>query len=269
VAGADALLEACRPRPGRPDRRGWEWSYLKRLTGDVRRTLPGEDHEYIEAVTFSQDGRLAAAAGYNPFGPASAHAYEVLLWDASSGRRLLQLSGERHAVYSLAISPDGRTLAAGSAGEVTIWDLGAWRPAGAGGARLPPPRTKLTRIGKFLHLAFSPDSRYLAVGGEREPVRIWRVESGDEVHDLAHEGELRGLAFLPDGLHLATSSTVGEQLVASIWDLGRRRTHHDIVVPVSEASRVRFSPDGRLMATAGHRVRIWELATGRLVNIIA
>jgi hypothetical protein len=32
VAGANALLEACRLAPGELDRRGWEWSFLKGLT---------------------------------------------------------------------------------------------------------------------------------------------------------------------------------------------------------------------------------------------
>ncbi|MGO9464376.1 MAG: protein kinase domain-containing protein [Isosphaeraceae bacterium] len=269
VAGAEALLEACRPRPGGLDRRGWEWSYLKNLTRDIGRTLPDNGNEYIEAVAFSPDGRLVAAAGYSPFPRGAGLGFQVLLWDERTGRRLQKLACDRFPAYNLAFSPDGKTLVAGGEISLRAWDLGAWRAAGSPPDGPVPSRSASVDHGAVHDLGFSPDSRQVAVAAGKEFARIWDVASGKFVQELPHDGEVRAARFLPDGRHVATFAYRGEAMVASVWDLGNPPSHREVVCPVSEAPRVRFSRDGRLVATAGRRARIWEVATGRIVNILA
>jgi WD40 repeat protein len=51
--------------------------------------------------------------------------HSVRLWETSTGKELLSLEGHRSYVYSVAFSPDGKTLASGSAdASILIWDLG-------------------------------------------------------------------------------------------------------------------------------------------------
>ncbi|HKI37758.1 MAG TPA: hypothetical protein VKA46_38250 [Gemmataceae bacterium] len=51
------------------------------------------------------------------------------LWDAAGGKVLQRLAGSKEAVYALAFSPDGRTLAVAGAGKVIrLWDVSPPKP---------------------------------------------------------------------------------------------------------------------------------------------
>jgi hypothetical protein len=100
----------------------------------------------VEALLFSRDGRALITAGGDR---------AVRVWDLA-GRAVVQLEGHRNRVRTLALSPDGRTLASGSDdGTVLVWRTG-WpqrRPA--------PPEARLTADEKadlWLYLS-SPNSR--------------------------------------------------------------------------------------------------------------
>lgn len=83
------------------------------------------------AQAYSPDGQALASAG------ADLDDDTVRLWDTSAGRELISLLPPDR-VNALAFSPDGRTLAAGSAAYVGLWGI----PGGAGAAAaLPGPTT--------------------------------------------------------------------------------------------------------------------------------
>ena len=51
---------------------------------------------------------------------------QVRLWDVQSGECVRLFTGHHSTVYSLAFSPDGRSLSSGSEdGAVMVWDLGS------------------------------------------------------------------------------------------------------------------------------------------------
>ena len=87
-------------------------------TGKILRTLEGPTGR-AQAVAFSPDGRTVAAAGAGPKkegrvitgsrGPKEAS--EVRLWDVATGTMIWTAEGETGAAFSLAFSPDGRSLA--------------------------------------------------------------------------------------------------------------------------------------------------------------
>ncbi len=60
------LLDQCRPGPGEPDRRGWEWSYLDQWCSPELRTWPCPPPPSPTHVAVSPDGRLLAVGCWAP-----------------------------------------------------------------------------------------------------------------------------------------------------------------------------------------------------------
>jgi hypothetical protein len=118
-------------------------------------------------------------------------------------------------------------------------------------------------------LAFSPDSRALAVGTFYD-TQLWDLSTRRRVASLPHADETIGyggsdvLAYSPDGQRLAVSAgtrTVTLFVVAS-GNAAATLTH-----PQPVAS-VRYSPDGKLLATAcaDHVIRLWSTASHQVVG---
>ena len=111
----------CRQRgvqPGRPDaRRGRQ---------ERRRRPVGHRHRPADRHPGPRQPRLQR--GVQPGRPDARHGDlggHVGLWDTATGRRTAIL-GEGSLVYSVAFSPDGRTLAAGDyGGDIALWDTAA------------------------------------------------------------------------------------------------------------------------------------------------
>lgn len=116
-------------------------------------------------------------------------------------------------------------------------------------------------------VAFSPDGKTLAVGGDgrvefRDTVgsKLRATFTPREKSGKAVPG-IPSLAFSPDGKLLAAGTSSG---VVALWDVAKRRqvglTHGDRFKKIES---VAFSPDGKLLATGGDEgVRLWDADSG-------
>jgi len=160
----------------------------------------------------------------------------------------------RHAGYvsAVAISPDGRYLAAGGLLErsISVWSL----ETGALAHRLVPAE------GAVSALAWSPDSALLAAGQSfikrvtgHVAVDLWQIPSGRRVRALpdafassGSSARARKLAFSPDGTRLA-AALAG----VALYDVASGALLHAARPHPAFGAVVAFSPDGRYLATSG------------------
>lgn len=165
-----------------------------------------------------------------------------------------QLKGFDDWVTSVAWSPDGKLLAAGSYDEVQLWDLDRKSVAG----------TLKPRAGYVRSAAFSPDGKMLALAGYQN-VQIWDVAAARRVKRIkGHSAYVTGVAFSPDGRLLATcGEDESIRLVdASSWEEVRSFSTE---WPVNALA---FSPDGSMLATAGgDETRVTKPGTVILWNV--
>jgi WD40 repeat protein len=236
------------PMGGRPAFARWDVRTGERQTTCELPTRGNDSYGHL-----SRDGRTVFVAQ-----PAD---HRVRAYDAETGQERFPLWRHAGAVQSVAVSPDGRTIATSSADQtVSFWDLGGWRP----GEPSQPFRILEGHTDEVWSLAFSPDGKLLATGGIDGQLFLWDTASGRKVTDLAgHSPAWSSVTFSPDGRIVAAG---GKDGTINRWDAATGQPkeppwswHVGAVRPVA------YSPDGRLLASGGKdaTVQLLHAVTGR------
>ena len=165
--------------------------------------------------------------------------------------------GHVNSIVSVAVSPDGGTLASAAYGNmIKLWDVASGRE-----------RRTLTLHGTVAQsVAFSPDGRTLASGmgwGNDHTIKLWDVASGRELRTLTgHGGDVRTVAFSPDGRALASGS---DDKTIKLWDVASGRELRTLTGHADHIRSVVFSPNGQSLASGdlGKTIKLWDAASGR------
>jgi WD40 repeat protein len=269
-----------------PQRRHWEWRYVSRLNPlllEVAEPLGSIPDLRISpgSVQFSLDGRLISMAEVG----------RSRVRDSETGEEVATLEGSAPASpdpgrppSQVALSPDGKVIAATWGQAVRIWDAGTGKLL----------RTLSRPEGPEVScIAFSHDGRRLALGAgsshritlppgnpnsRDHRLRVWDAETGREVLSLpGHQGKVSAVAFSADGRWLASGS---EDHTVKLWEAATGRELRTLQGHTGQVGSVAFAPEptdvparpgGGRLASAGAdgKVKVWDPASGKLLLTLA
>lgn len=205
-------------------------------------------------VCWSSDGKTVAAGDSTG----------IFLWSFAERKRIDFLK-QPMRVFSVAVAPDGKTLASGS-GEVESRNNGNWTKADPGIVWLwdiqrRELRHKLDGFkDPIVTVAFSPTGKKLAVGDGHRAVHIVDVSSGKRL--LAIDSLGGPIAFVTENTIVARQART-----IVVWDIEQSRVIQTFNFPIRYwalmLNVLTLSPDKKLLAATNYsEMRIWKIDTG-------
>lgn len=193
----------------------------------------------------------------------------IRVWQMPEARLLAVLrvpidAGHEGQLFGLAVSPDGKTVAAAG---WTGWD---WERQGSIYLFDIASGDLVKRYGGLNEtvsaLAWSPDGRHLAVGLQsRGGFRVLRADTGEVVAtDPQYNDKLQDLDFSPQGRIVAVALDGMVRLYETDFRLIGRR----VIPGVSKPNSVRYSPDGDLLAIGDAGAPVISVVSGRDLSVL-
>lgn len=236
---------------------------LRPLEGN--RDVSSGTYQYSYTIGFSPDGRWLAS-GSRPT--------TAVMWEVATGKTALSLKhsgddgvGER----SVAFLPSGKALLLGAATAgrepdtrelaPALWDLAANKLL-----RTLDGEPHTYGTWQFVYpITVSPDGKLVAVGSRDRVVNTFDVASGRRVSSF-RTGEIAAdaLAFSADGKILASSNIGVPTNTIELWDVETATLLRKIDAHAKNIRSLVFSPDNRVLASAGEDkiIKLWNPADG-------
>jgi WD40 repeat protein/serine/threonine protein kinase len=195
---------------------------------------------------FSPDGKRLAAALVD--GSA------IKMSDTATGEEVSSFKEAGEELYALALSRDGKKVAAGSLQSVIIWDVATHR--------IIQRWQRDAALGFCLD--FSPDGKLLASGNIDRVVELRDTATGKLISAFkGHAGYILDIAFSPDGNYVASGSMDGR---LKIWPTSVQRGVIELPVAANPQAFMVLTPDGQtvLSSVAGRALQFWDVGTGKL-----
>ena len=225
---------------------------------------------FVRQISAAPDENTVATAGSDSM---------VRLWNADSGRLVGTAFRHDAEVTDIAFSRDGHRFATASLdGTARIWDVATGRQI----QQITLTNLALSRIlfspdGEYVHIAAGPNvafrylTRRVTITDGSVRIQTWNVQNGAPATPiLTLEGTRQFAEFSPDARRVAACSEDG---TIGIWETARG-TKVTGISPRSAMTCLRFSPDGRRLATANGDVtrlkgageaQVCDVETGKAV----
>jgi WD40 repeat protein len=204
------------------------------------------------ALAISPDSKALAATARN----------SLVLFDIASGAELKRLPAHVYGI-TVAYSPDGKLLASGGVDTgKDVYSLRIWDVVSGKEIR----QCELPKNEPPTYIAWDPrnNGQFAAVVAEDE-MHIFDATTGKEVVRLKHYWPSR-VIYAPDGKSLASA---GSGQTIRHWNCADgKELRLECAGHLSSVSSVAITKDGKLAASGGDGVRLWNPVTGKLVRMI-
>ncbi|MBE9040568.1 serine/threonine protein kinase [Oscillatoriales cyanobacterium LEGE 11467] len=173
------------------------------------------------------------------------------------------------SIWSVAVSPDSRTIVSGGAdGTIQVHNLD--RDC-LKSMPCQPDRILLGHTGAVWELAVSPNGRFLASAGEDRTVKLWNLETGKLIDTLhGHTDDVYSVAFNANGRTLASAGKDGTVRLWTVGSIGQARLRRTLREHTQKVNAVTFGADGHTLASGGTdgTVMLWDSRTGGLKSTL-
>jgi COMPASS component SWD3 len=238
-------------------------------------------HEYEVLYTIPKSPRAKESYLVNSDGQtlirvinASRHFIEV--WH--QGEQLHSLYGHEGEIGAIALSPDQQILASGSYDKtIKIWNLKTGKLICTFGNLLTWGAHRET----VSCLAFTPDTQTLISGGFDSSIKslisgsfdgtikFWNLQTRDKPRTFKTSLGVKVIAISRDGQLLASTNWDG---TIRLWDIDTGEVRHTLEGHSFSVSCFTFSPNGRILASAGsydNTILLWDVGTGQLLHTLS
>ncbi len=218
----------------------------------------------IRSLAFTPDSNFIVSAGDDKV---------IRVWDWRAGKTVRILRGQSGPgqygkLYTLAISPDGRWLAAGGwadalcpgrCGDIRLYDFASGEL-----------KTLLRGHSDTIKgLAFSHDGKQLISASWDKSAIVWDVETQELLHRLSgHTGAVMAAAFTPDGLRAVTASL---DKTLRLWNVADGALIEEMTGHADRVQGLAVSPkDGSIASgDVSGEIRLWDGGTGAFIKVLA
>lgn len=238
------------------------------------RTVPAHE-KWIRKLAVSPDGKTIASV---------ADDMVCKLWNAETGEEMQKFTDHKaitphdfpSMLYAVTFSPDGQFLATGDkVGHTAIWDAASC--AKVGEVETPTlytwdPKQRRHSIGGIRSLAFSPDSKQLAIGGigqignidhlggpSRFEIFDWQSQKRlHEIEDKKYQGLVEQMIYHPQAEWLLCVGGDNGGFISFYEPSSGKLLHQDKAPMHIHAAAL--SEDLATLYTVGHnKIALWEL----------
>jgi WD40 repeat protein len=173
-----------------------------------------------------------------------------------------EIKHEAPLVATVDTSPDGRYALSGSFDSFILWDI-------LQGQKIQTFAHPKAYMGDTTAVAFSPDGKYFASGGEG--TKLWDLSTKQQIRTFDSDRAI-SIAFSPDGKYILCGGPRGNIFSAKprlkIFDVSTGEEIRDFDLRDTGAVwSVVYSPDGKYVLSGhGNELILWDIASGRPVK---
>jgi len=177
--------------------------------------------DLVQSLRFSPDSELLVSGGYR----------NVKFWQRARNAHKLDFAGLESPVKSIAVSPDGKSLAmAEESGKLRLFEM----PTGS------LARTIEGHAGGATSVAFSTDSSKLVSGGQDKSLRVWNVADGLSAGGIETPAVVNAVVFAAANAQIATA---GADNIIRVWALPDPQAAAALVAAAEKAAAEQAAAD--------------------------